>query len=482
MSNVFKGQTFVTGCLLIGYCLAYPVILADYFYEKPQIDFIVYGLIFGASFFVLWKNLSESTWVKNLAFALLLLPLVWLKLEFRLYSELNSPQFITYSLLIILSAAMVAILRLESFSIERKWMKLLAIPILACGFVLSLLSKSDSFIDLLILFFALGMAAQYWQATKVKASSVLVATLVLIVIGQSFQSPKFFERQSKYHDKLVFSEETDLQTIDITEWRGNHWFYTDGINQFSSIDAWLFYEPFVYPALSMASNTEKILVIGGENGMLVNELRRAGIENIQIIPVDEDLFNMAQNETLLTRYNNNSLSSDVVQHIDNEVFRFISRNRDAYDIIFVDVADPVDLERNQYFTKEFYELVGGALSEGGIFITQSGSPYFATEAFEVVQKTIKASGFEPVTFHNQILTLGEWSWTMAINGETNQFVKSSLFAAEFDQYQTQWLNQEAMQMMLSFGKPTRVTSDLQVNTMMEPTLYKYYLNGNYALK
>jgi|GEM_PF-1244550 len=482
MSIGFKGQVLITGCLLIGYCLAYPVILANYFYEKPQIDFIVYGLVFSASFFVLWKNLSESGWIKNLAFALLLLPLAWLKLEFRLYSELNSPQFVTYSLLIILSAAMVAILRLESFSIERKWMKLLAVPIVACGFVLSLFSKSDSLIDLLMLFFGLGLAAQYWQVTKVKASSILVVTLALIVVGQSFQSPEFLERQTKYHDKLVFSKETDLQTIDITEWRGNHWFYADGINQFSSIDSWLFYEPFVYPVLNMASNTEKILVIGGENGMLVNELQKAGIENIQLIAIDLDLYNMAQNETLFTAYNGSSLSNEGLVNLNTDVFTYLSRNANSFDVIFIDVADPVDLERNQYFTKEFYELVSSALSDDGIFITQSGSPYFATEAFEVVQKTIKASGFEPVTFHNQILTLGEWSWTMAINGETNQFVKSSLFAAEFDQYQTQWLNQEAMQMMLSFGKPTRVTSDLEVNTMMKPTLYKYYLNGNYALK
>ncbi|OEK02369.1 hypothetical protein BFP97_12920 [Roseivirga sp. 4D4] len=482
MSNAFKGQVFITGCLLVGSCLAYPVILADYFYEKPQIDFVVHAVIFIASFYVIWKNLTGSRWVKNLAFVLLLLPLAWLKLEFGLYSELNSPQFVTYTLLIILSAAMASILRFESFSKEKKWTGLLAIPIVIAGFVISFFSREGGFVGLFVLFFALGLTAQYWEKAKVKASTITLVALGLIILGQSFQSQQFLEQQSKYHDKLVFSRETDMQRIDVTEWRGNHWFYTDGINQFSSIDSWLFYEPFVYPALRIASNKEKVLVIGGENGMLVNELRRAGIEDVQIIPVDEELFNMAQNETLLTRYNGNSLSGDEIQRIDSEVFTFISRNIDVYDIIFIDVADPVDLERNQYFTKEFYQLLGGALNDDGLFITQSGSPYFATEAFEVVQKTIEASGFDPVTFHNQILTLGEWSWTMARKNKTSQFLKSNLFAAEFNEYQTQWLNQEAMQMMLSFGKPTRVTSDLQVNTIIEPTLYKYYLNGNYALK
>lgn len=482
MSNVFKGQAFITGCLLVGYCLAYPIMLADYFYEKPQIDFVVYGLIFISSFFILWKNLSQKRWIKDLAFALLLLPLVWLKLEFRLYSELNSPQFVTYSLLIILSAATVAMLQFDTFTVEKRWRRLLAIPIVIAGFVISLFSNNSSFLDLLVLFFALGLGAQYWGRAKAKASGIFLVALGLIAIGQSFQSPEFLERQTKYHDKLVFSKETDLQIIDITEWRGNHWFYTDGINQFSSIDAWLFYEPFVYPALKMAKNKDEVLVIGGENGMLVNELQKAGVGNIQLTPIDLELYNMAQNETLFTTHNGNSLSNEGLTSFNVEVFTYLSRNANSFDIIFIDVADPVDLERNQYFTKEFYDLVGNALRDGGIFITQSGSPYFATEAFEVVQKTIKASGFEPVTFHNQILTLGEWSWTMVAKGTTRQFLKSKMFDSKFDQYPTQWLNQEAMQMMLSFGKPTKVTSNLQVNTMMEPTLYKYYLNGNYALK
>lgn len=482
MSSIFKGNVLMVGGVLVGYCLAYPVTLAMYFYSEPLVDLIAYGLLFVAAFYIFWKFVSQKQWFKNLAFTLIVIPLTWLKLEFWLYSELNSPQFVTYLLLILLAAAMAAIMRFEVLPNQPRWLKLIVIPTTIIGFVFSYFSKEHSFSEMLVLFFALGLASAYWSKSKIGGSVIMVFVLASVTLTSLLEQPPFFERQAKYHDKVIFSETTDLQVIDVTEWRGNHWFYADGVNQFSSIDSWLFYEPFVFPVLELAKSTKDILVIGGENGMLVNELRKAGIENIKLLSLDQELLIMAQNETLFLENNGNSLASSDIEFLQNNVFTFLSSETERFDLIFVDVADPIDLERNQYFTQEFYQLILGSLKPDGLFITQSGSPYFATEAFEVVQRTISAAGFDPVTFHNQILTLGEWSWTIGSVNRTSQQLKEQLSRSSFNDYQTQWLNQEAMQMMLSFGKPTRVTSDLKLNTMTEPTLYQYYLNGNYTLK
>lgn len=482
MSNVFKGHVLISGGLLVGYCLAYPVILAKYFYDKPEIDFGVYGVLFVTAFYVFWKFLSQKVWFKSASVILLVLPLFWLKLEYALYSELNSPQFLTYILLILLAAGYASILRFEFIPNQPRWVKLIAVPVVAVGFTISILSKEHSLSQLFVLFVALGLTVFYWDQSKPKALSFLVLGLLMVVLTNLIAAPDFFDRQSKYHDKVVYSQTTDLQTIDITEWRGNYWFYADGINQFSSIDSWLFYEPFVYPALQVSTAKSKVLVIGGENGMLVKDLRKSGLNDLDLIPIDSDLIKMAQNETLFLKQNEGSLNIPGLNFRQGDVFNFLNGMHDSYDLIFVDVADPVDLERNQYFTQDFYQLIANALTKNGLFITQSGSPYFATEAFEVVQKTIASAGFDPITFHNQILTLGEWSWTMGSKSSTAFELKEQLSVSDFNNYQTQWLNQDAMQMMLSFGKPTRVTSDLRVNTILEPTLYQYYLSGNYTLK
>lgn len=482
MRDFFKTSLSLIGGLLVGYCLAYPVTLAIYFYDKPEIDFSVYAVIFVATFYAFWKFISQKTWFKILAFTLIVLPLIWLKLEFWLYSELSSPQFVTYFLLGLLAGALGALLRYDFVPNQSKWVRLIIIPPIIIGFVISFYSVEHFFNELMVVLFTVGLAAHYLSRTKVVATSIVVIGFAFVALTTFIDSPEFFERQFKYHDKVVFSRTTDLQVIDVTEWRGNHWFYADGVNQFSSIDAWLFYEPFVYPVLELAGTSEGILVIGGENGMLVNELRKAGIGNIKLIALDPELLAMAQNETLFLENNGNSLSDFGIEFLEGNVFQLLNSETEGFDLIFVDVADPIDLQRNQYFTQEFYALIKGALSPDGLLITQSGSPYFATEAFQVVQRTISAAGFDPVTFHNQILTLGEWSWTIGSVSGTSELLKEKLSGARFGDYQTEWLNQEAMQMMLSFGKPTRTSFNLKVNTMKEPVLYQYYLNGNYTLK
>ncbi len=482
MNNIFKGQVLLYGGLLVGACLAYPVILAKYFYDKSEIDLVVYGVLFVTSFYAFWRLFSQKAWFKNGAFILLILPLGWLKLEFWLYSEISSPQFITYLLLILLAGTMGAIMRFNFVPNAPRSVKLMVIPTTIIGFVISYFSREHSFTELMTIFFAVGLASFYWKKSKVGASFIVLLAFTFTIMMSLLDSPKFLERQAKYHDKVVFSQATDLQAIDVTEWRGNHWFYADGVNQFSTIDSWLFYEPFVFPMLELAQAKDEILVIGGENGMLIKALKDAGVQNIKLVPIDEELVTMAQNETLFTTYNSNSLSGEGIQILQEDVFAYLSSNLGRFDLIFVDVADPIDLARNQYFTKEFYQLISGALNQEALFITQSGSPYFATEAFEVVQKTIKSAGFDLVAYHNQILTLGEWSWTIGAKHSTRETLKERLSESSFEAYKTQWLNQEAMQMMLSFGKPTRVTTDLKVNTMTEPTLYQYYLNGNYTLR
>jgi spermidine synthase len=51
----------------------------------------------------------------------------------------------------------------------------------------------------------------------------------------------------------------------------------------------------------------------------------------------------------------------------------------------------------------------------------------------------------------------------------------------FKKLNNKWLNQEAIPLITSFGKPLIDTSKVQINTINSPMLYKYYLNGNWDL-
>lgn len=477
MRNLFLGNVMLVGAILVGYSLAYPIRLANYFYDKPQIDIFIYLLLFVSVIGLIQKFLSKYSGLKYAVFLLIAIPLAWLKLDYALYSWLNSPQFVTYIFIILLGISAYALTKFPFTERPVKWLNLVLIPFAAIGFLISIFSQTYDLSQFLVLFFSLGLAAAFWDAKKIVPISLVLITFVLAIVDSRFESPTYFERQTRYHDKVVFSTETDFQKVDITTWKGNYWYYTDQINQFSSIDSWLYYEPFAYPAYVLTDQDPRVLVVGGENGMLMSKLNALELE-VDLLPIDLELYELGRHEQLFIMQNNGSLTADY-HLIEGEVFDYLDQTNEIYDLVFIDVADPVDLERNQYFTLEFYKLIAQRLSDDGLIVTQSGSPYFATEAFQVVQETLKTAGFQTVAFHNQVLTLGEWSWTLGTKAHTSSELKSKLESADFEAFNTRWLNQEAMQMMLNFGKPSRVLGQVEVNSIAHPVLYKLYLQGNY---
>ena len=116
-----------------------------------------------------------------------------------------------------------------------------------------------------------------------------------------------------------------------------------------------------------------------------------------------------------------------------------------------------------------------------MIITQAGSPYFATKAYECIDKTIADSGFTTAKLHNQVISMGEWGWILGSKQNiSKKTLKTRLQSLNFDN--TNWINKEAMQLITSFGKDFYKTKDsIEVNRVHNPILYKYYLKGNWDL-
>ena len=62
-------------------------------------------------------------------------------------------------------------------------------------------------------------------------------------------------------------------------------------------------------------------------------------------------------------------------------------------------------------------------------------------------------------------------------------LKKSLKGLTFDKITTRWINKEAMLMMTSFGKDITLDPEetIEVNSIHNPVLFKYYMKGNWDL-
>ncbi|WP_421920875.1 polyamine aminopropyltransferase [Marinifilum sp.] len=291
-----------------------------------------------------------------------------------------------------------------------------------------------------------------------------------------------YGEQLKYDDKVVYAEQTKYQRIVITRWKNDYWLYLNGNQQLCTRDEVMYHEPLVHPAMSLHPNPVNVLVLGGGDGCAVREiLKYSKVEKISLVDLDPAMTELGKIHPVLTKLNENSLHNEkvVINNVDG--YTFMQENDDFYDVIILDLPDPRTVELGRLYSYEFYKQCYRHMRPGGVVVTQAGSPYFATRAFSCIVETMKSAGFETVPMHNQVITLGEWGWSLGVKQASGD-VKKNLRSLDFE-ISTRWINNEAMALITSFGKdyyPWEKDTVL-VNRIHEPVLYKYYLKGNWDL-
>ena len=263
---------------------------------------------------------------------------------------------------------------------------------------------------------------------------------------------QFIPDQNLYFDRLVESTTTRHGKIHKVQWKGEQWVHYNGRLSAATIDAHLYYEPLVHPAMSLIGKDQNVLLIGGDNGLALKEVTKYTPRNIDVIPLDIGFFKKSTNVE--------------VSVVSEEPFVWLSQSVKMYDVIIVDMPDPIDITTNQYYTLEFYELCIAHLQDKGLIVTQASSPYFHADTHYSIKATLEATGLQTVNYHNQVPTIGQWGWVIASKEDLELRNKLENTATDVT---TRWWNREAMQMMLSFGKSGYFDqTDPVINTIKSP--------------
>ncbi len=312
-------------------------------------------------------------------------------------------------------------------------------------------------------------------------------TGVALVIGAGAFTAKGiidFGEELRYKDRVVFSEQTKYQRIVITQSKEAYWLFINGNQQLSSIDEVMYHEPLVHPVMGLLKNPKHILVMGGGDGGAVREiLKYPSVEKITLVDLDPRMTELGQTQNWLVSMNQNALNHQKVEIINADGFTWLENNQDYFDAVIIDLPDPKTVELGRLYSYEFYQLCYNHLRPYGVITTQAGSPYYAARAFNCIDQTMTEAGFTTAPLHNQVVTLGEWGWVMGVKDGTKEDLKTALQSLEFEGIPTQWVNQESMTLITSFGKRVFPDDDkpVEVNRIHNPVLYKYYLNGKWDL-
>jgi len=270
----------------------------------------------------------------------------------------------------------------------------------------------------------------------------------------------------------VFSQRSRFQEVVLTRNEDDFRLYLDGSLQFSSFDEYRYHEMLVFPALCMSEKpVHEVMVLGGGDGLAVREvLKWESVRRVVLVELDPVMIDLSRNNPSLRRINADSLHDPRVQVVAGDAYAYLLKHRKKFDVIIADFPDPHDETISKLYTVEFFRIIRRTLAAGGVFVTQSTSPLFASEAFWCINKTLSSVFNNVIPYHVYVPTFGDWGFNLAF-----EHVRSpDRMTCNIDGLR--YFSEETFRSSLHFPADT-IKAVKKINTFNRPVLYTSYIKG-----
>jgi spermidine synthase len=256
------------------------------------------------------------------------------------------------------------------------------------------------------------------QAHIHKTTAVLtfIALLFGFVYGNSLME---VAESSMYPDQVIYSVSTPYQRIVITKSPHDLRLFLNNNLQFSTRDEYRYHEALIHPGLASIPSPENVLILGGGDGLAAREiLKYPSVKSITQIELDPAMTRLFSSNDLLTSLNDHALTSPKLHVINEDAFLWLKNyvaqpNHVPFDFIVADFPDPSNYSIGKLYSLTFFRLLHQAVSEDGIVVVQSTSPYVARKSYWCVNNTLAAAGFITTPYHAYVPSFGEWGFVMA---------------------------------------------------------------------
>jgi spermidine synthase len=339
--------------------------------------------------------------------------------------------------------------------------------------------------------------------------------LVIVIAGLIFgRGLSLKAEQFLYRDPVVTSITTPYQHIVLTKDRHHKVrCYINGHLQFDETDEHIYHENLVHPVMHVAPRQEKVLILGGGDGLALREvLKYPAVKEVTLVDLDPAITTLASEDPDLVRLNHGSMLDPKLRRntvdgvyagesftleepdqyypfeketrpiatlrvINLDAAKFVTSAGRDYDVVIIDFPDPNSPDLAKLYSRPFYEHLKSVLRPGAVIVQQCGSPLQAKEAFLCIGRTIAAAGFKAVPYHDNVPSFGEWGWWIGSLAADDKAVRGGLAGIPEITVPTRYLTPELVAASLVFGKGQLESSHKDITSLTEPTVYHYHLQG-----
>lgn len=164
-----------------------------------------------------------------------------------------------------------------------------------------------------------------------------------------------------------------FQVIDWMPKIGNekHWYlYLDGHLQFATEMERTYHEALAHvPIMVTEKVPEKVLVLGGGDGLLLRELKKYGkrLSSLDLVELDREMISLGKSEPLST-LNENALDHPSVHVHIADAFAWLRVRESNFDAIYLDFPYPYTFEGLRIYSSEFFSLAARHMSEDAFLV------------------------------------------------------------------------------------------------------------------
>lgn len=295
-----------------------------------------------------------------------------------------------------------------------------------------------------------------------------------------------------YRDKVIFRTNTQYQHLVVTERVVDPakpkvlTFFINGRTQFASNDEHIYHSMLTYPAMAASARHNKVLIIGGGDGLAVRDVLQWEPKKITLLDLDSDLIKLFKTPILdngkvlnqrLIDINQDAFNNKRVETIFGDAFITIDaliRQQQLFDTVIIDLPDPSHPDLNKLYSARFYHKILNVLAGDGALVVQSTSPYHAKSTFISIGKTVKYGGFKHVEqYHHNVPSFGEWGFTIATKNGLP--AKQRLYNLSVLPVDDNWVTKGLMLAAFEFGKDFFQQADkIKINRLGSMVAYQYH--------
>ncbi len=181
--------------------------------------------------------------------------------------------------------------------------------------------------------------------------------------GQRFRMDTLLHEVRTEHQHLVIFENARMGRV----------MALDGVIQTTEADEFIYHEMLTHVPLLAHGAPRRVLIIGGGDGGMLREVRKhRGVERITMVEIDGAVVDLCK--TYLPNHSKGAFDDPRLELVIDDGMRFVATTDQRYDVIISDSTDPIG-PGEVLFSENFYQACRRCLNEGGILVTQNGTPF-----------------------------------------------------------------------------------------------------------